>query len=334
MQLNDLTWWQDALAGKKPPIHDGHPQCGYFRRKLHRDGPWVPAVIWHKDGELVCRVGNEMRDPQDQWTWLAKNPVTKEAAMEAFKTGEWPDQGTPAAEPEAPRNSNMPSDPFEALLAEIEDKQAQAEAMLAKGNAASDERESNIARNLQKQLLDLKKRADAMFELEKSPINKKAKEIDDKFRFRAAVKTAADRLRDYWGRWARAEEARLRREAEEKAANERRAREAAQRENEAQRQKLMETDPIQALTTPEPELPPEPTPEPVKVNVGGGFGSRGGLRSYWEPIITNYRRALDHYAEHPDVKAVIDRLVKAETRLHKGATNIPGVEVREDRRAA
>lgn len=327
---NDLTYWRDALDGKRPPVTEDAPQCGYFRLRTSRDGDWLPVVIWHRDdGAFVARVGDTMREPLDIWVQCAKHPVTKEAASHAFKTGQWPDM--PA---EAPR-SNMPSDPFDALKAEIEDKQAQAQALLAKGNAAATEIDSNLARNLQKQLLDLNKRADAMFTEEKAPVLKRTREIDEKYRFREAVKGFADRLRDFWGRWAKAEEARLQREADAKAAMERKAAEAARREVEAQQAKRMLDDPIAALTEPPAELPPlPPEPEKVKVNVGGGYGSRGGLRSVWVPTITDYAAALAHYAEHPDVRAAVEKLVKAETRTNKSATKIPGVSVAEDRKAA
>lgn len=326
---NDLTYWTEALAGKRPPVVEDQPQCGYYRMRKGRDAPWLPVVIWIRGGEMVARVGDNMREPLGIWVACAKHPVAKDAAMHAFKVGSWPDM------PDEPPASNMPSDPFEALLAEIADKQAQAEALLAKGNKASSETESNLARNLQKQLLDLQKRADAMFTQEKAPVVQQGREIDEKYRFRVPLKGFADRLRDFWGRWAKAEEDRLRREAEEKAANERRAIEAARKAQEEHRAKLMESDPIAALTEPPiPEVEPAAEPEPVKVQVGGGYGSRGGLRSYWVPTIVDYKAALAHYAEHPDIKAVVDKLVKAEARTHKGATNIPGVTVSEDRRAA
>ena len=97
----------------------------------------------------------------------------------------------------------------------------------------------------------------------------------------------------------------------------------------------MQDDPIAALTEPEPELPIIPAaPEPVKVQAGGGIGRAAGLKTVYEPEITDYQKTLAHYQNHPDVQAVIEKLVKAETRLHKAATNIPGVTVRTERRAA
>lgn len=69
------------------PIRENDPQEGYYRRRLVRGGPWVPARIWWQDGErdaagelisdqvLYCMVGAELRDPYAEWTWLAGQPI-------------------------------------------------------------------------------------------------------------------------------------------------------------------------------------------------------------------------------------------------------------------
>ena len=38
-----FAWWRDALAGRKPPIHDSDPQCGFYQRKLIKGGPFVAS---------------------------------------------------------------------------------------------------------------------------------------------------------------------------------------------------------------------------------------------------------------------------------------------------
>lgn len=84
-----LAWWRAALAGKAPQI-TGEPQCGFFRRKLVKDGPFVPARIWlHQeldvearelmgDEELRCEVDGRAADAEDQWSWVAGQPITEE----------------------------------------------------------------------------------------------------------------------------------------------------------------------------------------------------------------------------------------------------------------
>ena len=86
-----FTWWRTAIAGKPGPIHADHPECGYFKLRDGKDGPWKPVAIWRNDkGELICRVGNQVRDALQVWTYAAKNPVAKEAAKAAFDTGVFP----------------------------------------------------------------------------------------------------------------------------------------------------------------------------------------------------------------------------------------------------
>lgn len=82
------AWWRSALAGQKPPMHDGDPQCGFYRRKLVKGGPWVPATIYlvseqdEETGELTgdeqfaCLLNGKPADPHDQWSWLCANPIT------------------------------------------------------------------------------------------------------------------------------------------------------------------------------------------------------------------------------------------------------------------
>ncbi|WP_444668396.1 hypothetical protein [Cereibacter changlensis] len=79
-------WHSDAVAGREPPQHDGLPECGWFRRKLVKSGPWVAVRIFvereicERTGELLgperlrCECDGQMRDPANQWTYL--EPIT------------------------------------------------------------------------------------------------------------------------------------------------------------------------------------------------------------------------------------------------------------------
>ena len=326
---DDLVLWNRRLRGEDVMIDVETPHAGFYKMRSGRDGPYLPVAIWRKEGELVCRVGTTMRDPIEVWTYCAKNPVTREDAKFAFENGRWPDMPE-----EAPR-SNLPDDPFEALKMELEDKLAQAEALMAKGDAARTEKECNLARNIQAKILDLKNKADDLHAVEKNPVLEKGREIDDKYRFRATAKTVADRLRDFFGAWLKAEEAKKRAEAQAKFEAERKAAEEVRAKVEAERKKLLAEDPIAALTSPEPELPEVPrAPEPVKVQAGGGFGRRAGLKTEYVGDIVDYDLALLHFKAHPDVKAVIEKLVKAAVKASKGTSEIPGVKIREDRKVA
>lgn len=82
-------WHRAALAGDGPAIHDGMPECGWFKTKLIKGGPWVAARIWIEreidieTGELTapevyrCEVDGERRNPENAWIRICKNPITK-----------------------------------------------------------------------------------------------------------------------------------------------------------------------------------------------------------------------------------------------------------------
>lgn len=83
------AWHRAAVAGENPPRHEGEPQCGWYKRRLIKGGPWVPVriyidqVIDHETGELVCderlRIeveGLDGGDPIEHWTYLT--PISRD----------------------------------------------------------------------------------------------------------------------------------------------------------------------------------------------------------------------------------------------------------------
>lgn len=82
-----LAWHRAAIAGEKPQI-TSEAQCGWFRRRLVRLGPWVGAKIWldqktdetgelTEDAVLCCDVDGRPSDPEDQWSYLAGQPISE-----------------------------------------------------------------------------------------------------------------------------------------------------------------------------------------------------------------------------------------------------------------
>lgn len=306
------------------------PEPGYYKLRWKAGTPWLPCAIWRKeDGELVARVGPDMKDPHAIWTWAAGNPVAKLDAKFAFENGRWPD------EPEAIHRSNMPSDPLEALLAEIEDKSAQADAYLAGNPEIKTQAMCNLFRNMQAEIIALHKRADDMFKEEKKPLLEATRLCDDKYQFRGGLKVLSERLRSRYQTFLRQEEERLRQEAEAKyKAEQERVRKERER-IEAERAKLMQDDPIQALTSPEPELPLAPLPPEIpKVQAGGGVGRKAGLKTVWHSQIVDYDAAFAHFSKHPDLRAELERLVKHAVRDSKGTAILPGVVITPERVAS
>lgn len=81
------AWHRAAIAGDNPPRHEGLPECGWYRTRLVKGGPWVPVRIWCQQkvdqmtGELTapeefrCEADGMRRDPARMWTFLT--PITR-----------------------------------------------------------------------------------------------------------------------------------------------------------------------------------------------------------------------------------------------------------------
>ena len=180
--------YRDMLAGKSVPIHSDKPYPG--RYAIQRNGKLIPVAIGpDRDGKMTALVDGAEADPIAIWVSCAKRPVAQDAYKFRKDNGHWPD------EPKPTRGNNMPSDPFEALKAEIDDKQSQADNLLATHPVIKSQEVCNLFRNMQAQLLALNKRADGMHKDEKAPVLERTREIDEKFRFRSAVAVVTDRLR-------------------------------------------------------------------------------------------------------------------------------------------
>jgi hypothetical protein len=82
------AWHREAVQGFDPPIHDGVPECGWFKTRLVRGGPWVAVEIkvvrdiCPETGELlgperlVAICDGDRRDPARLWTHLT--PITRD----------------------------------------------------------------------------------------------------------------------------------------------------------------------------------------------------------------------------------------------------------------
>src|SRR5690606_42080715 len=74
----DYAYWTNALAGTLGPVSDGDAQCGFYRRRLFKDGPFVPVAIWRgEDGRLVALGDGKAADAADIWTWVCDTPITE-----------------------------------------------------------------------------------------------------------------------------------------------------------------------------------------------------------------------------------------------------------------
>lgn len=111
-----FAWWRDALNGKAPAIHPAEPHCGFFTRRMVRNGPAVPVAIWIEqeideagelvsDERMVCLVGDREEDPATQWTYCAGNPIPEAEYRYLLAMREWASEHAPhhpAAQPFKP----------------------------------------------------------------------------------------------------------------------------------------------------------------------------------------------------------------------------------------
>lgn len=228
---------------------------------------------------------------------------------------------------------NLPSDPFEALMLEIEDKTESADAwLIVNEGKAKTKKDADRARNMEAEIHALLKRADDMHKAEKEPHLKAGQAVDKKFSFRKDMEPMKKRLKAAWGFYAAEEERRLRAEAEAKAAEERKRVEAERARIEAEQRKLMEENPVAALTQEPPPMPEMPAAAPeVKVNVGGGVGSRGGLTTVWLAEITDWQAAAAFYADNSLVRDAVERVANAHAKRDKENAEAPGVAFKSER---
>jgi hypothetical protein len=57
-----FAWWNAALRDPRTPRHDGEPQAGYYKRRMVKNGPWVPVRI--KLVQLVDPITGELTAPE------------------------------------------------------------------------------------------------------------------------------------------------------------------------------------------------------------------------------------------------------------------------------
>lgn len=99
------AWWRQALEDKELTLaieYDWEdPKCGFFEGKMSRGGIMMPARIWIENdicpvtGELLddevfwCEHGGQLKDPYEQWMWLAQQPITEEYYLYLMARGEY-----------------------------------------------------------------------------------------------------------------------------------------------------------------------------------------------------------------------------------------------------
>ncbi|MBT1154319.1 hypothetical protein J1C56_01805 [Aminobacter anthyllidis] len=310
----ELTRSQLSTLG----ISEGDPQPGFYRKRTHEDGPFVPVAIWNTEGGMVALVGGAAADPSNVWSFCARHPVS-EATYNAVDAGaNWPDADPVVAEQIAGTGHNSATvDEAEALRDQID--------AARKGNTykvINDDETLAKAQGLRSRLLELKGEAEKKHKKEKEPHLEAGRVVDRKWLPLAKdAEAEAKSIRGAMDGWE-TKKLHLRREADRQAETARlaaeQARIAAERADET-------FDPVDEPVT-QPVAASAPTP------IKGSYG-RAASVSVVNVVtaITDQKALYEFLKDHPDLKDCMFDLAKR--AVAKGHT-VPGVSVEEQAKVA
>jgi len=309
-ELKSYSYYQSALQGAFGPVHENDPQCGYYRMRKGRGGPWVPVAIWLEDqgslrhgensinsdsGKLVCLVEGVERNAYDVWTWVCRYPIAYETYVAVAEDGKpWPEEV-----PTLGHNSQSLNE-AEVVGEEVEALSLSAMNWLETLPTIENQSDADKAANYADRFSALETRAEEARVIEKRPSLEEGREIDA--RWKPVVSKAQDA------------KAKMKKAIEPYLVGER------QRRIEMARLALQGSE-----TTFDPS-----DIEPPRA---GTNGRRVGLRSKYTVRITEPTALIDHY--RTDLRLWSDKAVKeaiaklAEADLSSGA-QIQGATLMEE----
>lgn len=325
MSAPTYDYWQNALAGNFGPVHEGDPQPGFYRRRLVRNGPFVPVAIWNDGNAMLAKVSNDMVDAADLWSWVCDKPITHEEYNRVMAGGSWSDEPKVSA----PATGNMPSDPFEALTVEWQGEKEVGEEILSKPITTQDQ--ANQAAVYTKRVAGVAKKATDHHKVEKQPHLDAGRTVDDKWRdLKEEPVDMGKRVKRHMDAFlldqqrkererqeaARREEERLRREAEEAA------RQASQADDGAAK---AEAERLQK------EADAKAKEAEARNAQAGRTGAKVSLRSFVSGQITDFDALLMALKDRPEIQELVQTLAN---RAAKSGVELPGMCIVTEQRAA
>lgn len=319
----------------KNPVSETHA------RQAFADGTW-PGDIPQGSREIAPAQASAEPVEAVQTSAAPISAAPSIAALATASVDKLPTSPETIAQAAGPREAAIGDNSGKlTLIEEIEDAAAQVRAWLKTAKIA-DQVAADTAGNWRERMLSLARKADKQRTEEKRPHDEASKAVQAKWKPPIELaEAAAVELRKAVEPFLKAEQDRLRAEAEARAQaeNARRmaefrkaeeARLAALAEAEAKAKLAAEAAAAEAkpVEVPAVEVPPEPVmptfvaPEPVRAMAGGQRGRRTGLRTETVFEIVDYDAALMHAKLHPDVRAVVEKVCKAQA---KSGAEVPGV---------
>lgn len=335
------------------------PQSGFWRRRAHKDGPFVAIAIWRDEtGKLWCLQNGEPKDCDDQmWSYCCKWPITEELYHSVTAGGAWPE------EPPT-RQDNMPAKTGDAaidLQAEFEAEKEQATEFLKK--PVTTQQQADQIAVWAKKIAGIVSNADDSFDIEKKPWREGAKKVDDRWRWRQDAEALVKSLKKANEAWLKKLddlEQERQRKAREEAEKIKLAAEQAAREAEQARQRAIEAaastslavdsaaDATRAqssvaadfaaraeqeadqLAKQAQEAAKEAEARPV---FAGRTGAKTSLHTFYVAEITDYDALLQALKDEPEVREVVEKIANRIART-AGVPVPAGMKRKEDKRAA
>ena len=330
----DPQWdhWRNALKGQRGPISDGNPESGFYRNRN------IPYAYW-KDaaGTLHCHINGkaclDMDRANTAWPFASKEPVTRAAYDAVLSTGTWPDQH----EAVTTLSNSSPVDPdsLEGVKAQIDILANEADMIMKKG-AAKTQIEADRAADVAVRLGELWTKADNLRKVEKRPHYDKAVAVDNKW---APLLKAAEIYSFIKGKVIKpfldAENIRLEQERQALIAKQ----QEEQKKRDEERQAIIdhhnaevEAARIENKPLPEPpqnfdlgpELEEAPYIPPVQHASAGTRGRGVSGRKKMVARIDDYAAALASFAQHEEVKTLVQNLATKQARI---GVETPGCKI-------
>lgn len=297
----DFTFWRAQLAGKNPELEDTLPRVGFYRKV---DDPVmirvVDGVMWAWIGRKGAQRAVKADDSfaETTFSFFCRNAITSEVyEAVANNNALWPD-APPDVKGEI--GDNLPSDPFERLLVELEAHEERIALFLQ--TPIADEEQATKAGLWSGKVAGLRKDLNALREAEKRPHDEAAKAVQAKFVPKVDLADAlAKKLKAHLEPWLLAKK---------------RKAEAEERERQEAARKAAES-----LEMPAPQ--PAQTRAPSKVVTGGV-----SVRTRKDVKISDVVAAASFFAarEKVDTK-LLDIITTLARREALAGYTVPGVEV-------
>jgi hypothetical protein len=346
-EVDQFSAWREALATGKPVAYErGAPTAGCYKRMRRvsatdRTKIYDVIGIWFEDGEWTCR-GSGGFIPRDGDTdeieglfvSINSQPISFELYESIMAGGTWPEEVAKVEDPE-PELA-----PHEAAAAYFKKHKAIADAWLAglkdadgKPRKPNTKEESDLAANYADTFGKIETRAEKARAAEKAPHILAGNEVDAKWNpIKEAAKLAKVNAKALSEEFARAENARRKREADEE--NVRRQREF----DAAEAARLAREAELRAKGVKVPEMAQAPAPEPPKAVVAepvrvGTVGRRQSLRTFTTYALDDSRATLEFLAKRNIKSAALLEAALADAKaLHAIGTEVPGLKVGTEER--